>query len=153
MALLITETICHDIHSTPQASPTYTVCPQQEQKRNKLHLEIPTSSRTLNHHQTTTDILFVIRVPRAHHQQRPHPVQSLTPPPSRLHRAPATITTIMPSSAPPPNWTPAMDAFIKRLHAAGEDPESIRILLETEYPNVGGAVSKEWIRGRLVVLG
>lgn len=46
-----------------------------------------------------------------------------------------------------------MDAFIKRLHKAGEDPESIRILLETEYPAVGGVVSKDWIRARLTTLG
>jgi hypothetical protein len=39
-----------------------------------------------------------------------------------------------------------MDAFIKALHKAGEDP-SIRIMLETEHPAVGGKVSKEWIRG------
>ena len=46
-----------------------------------------------------------------------------------------------------------MDAFIKRLHKAGEDPESIRILLEAEYPAVGGTVSKDWIRARVTVLG
>lgn len=46
-----------------------------------------------------------------------------------------------------------MDAFIKRLHKSGEEPESIRILLETEYPAVGGRVSSQWIRERLAMLG
>jgi len=58
----------------------------------------------------------------------------------------------MPSPAPT-GWTPQMDAFIKALHKAGEDPESIRIMLETEHPVVGGKVSKEWIRERVAVLG
>lgn len=46
-----------------------------------------------------------------------------------------------------------MDAFIKGLHKAGEDPESIRILLEAEHPAVGAGVSKDWIRARLSTLG
>ncbi|KAI9871681.1 MAG: hypothetical protein M1830_002620 [Pleopsidium flavum] len=46
----------------------------------------------------------------------------------------------MPSPAPT-GWTPQMDSFIKALHKAGEDPESIRILLEAEHPAVGGKMA------------
>ena len=46
-----------------------------------------------------------------------------------------------------------MDAFISRLHKTGEDPESIRILLEAEYPQVAAKVTKEWIALRVRVLG
>lgn len=48
----------------------------------------------------------------------------------------------MPSTKPA-NWLPEHDAFVRRHARNGEDPESILILFETEYPTV--RMSKAWI--------
>ncbi|KAL8733657.1 MAG: hypothetical protein Q9181_003515 [Wetmoreana brouardii] len=50
----------------------------------------------------------------------------------------------MPTSQPP-NWTPAMKAFLKRILSNGEDAKSAIILLETEFPNMVGKVSVAWV--------
>ncbi len=56
----------------------------------------------------------------------------------------------MPSQAPatrPPNWTSEHDDFVRRQARNGEDPASIVILFETEYPDVK-MVSKQWVKER-----
>ncbi|KAI9732615.1 MAG: hypothetical protein M1834_003951 [Cirrosporium novae-zelandiae] len=60
----------------------------------------------------------------------------------------------MPQTTPtaPIGWTPTHDAFIKDLYLKGEDAESIRILLEAEFPAMRGRISKIWIRERVLRL-
>jgi len=40
-----------------------------------------------------------------------------------------------------------MTSFVRDLVAKGEDPASIIILLETEWPKMEGKVGKEWVVG------
>ncbi|EXJ54418.1 hypothetical protein A1O7_09757 [Cladophialophora yegresii CBS 114405] len=52
-----------------------------------------------------------------------------------------------PRHPPPPNWAPKHDAFVREKARHGEDPESIRILFEVEFPGVNA--SKAWIGERM----
>lgn len=49
----------------------------------------------------------------------------------------------------PAGWLPAHDAFVRALARNGEDAKCICILLETQFPNMLGRVSKDWVAARV----
>ncbi|KAL9099829.1 MAG: hypothetical protein Q9163_004723 [Psora crenata] len=48
--------------------------------------------------------------------------------------------------SPPLNWRRRMTHFIKDLLANDEDPESILLLLEAEWPQMAGCVDVKWVK-------
>lgn len=72
-------------------------------------------------------------------QVTPHPKSLLLP--SILYFHPSDVFT-----PPPPGWCSGMDDFTLDLVSKGENLESIRILLETEWPELAGSVDLRWLR-------
>jgi hypothetical protein len=50
------------------------------------------------------------------------------------------------SISPPSSWLPEMVIFAQHLAFIGEDPKSILILLETQWPEVTDTVKLEWLK-------
>lgn len=46
----------------------------------------------------------------------------------------------------PPGWQAKMTMFMKFLLEKGEDPQSIIILMETEFPSMANKISEKWVR-------
>ena len=69
---------------------------------------------------------------------------NIAQPPSNSH--------IMPSkpALPPRGWASEHDSFVRRCVRNGEDPKSVQILFETEYPKI--VVNHEWIARKCTTL-